>query len=95
MAKTGKLQLNLVDVRGEKIKETIDVVLRHRTLSEGSKAILKPGKTGVITNLHARPQGIYQLFIDPPSYQPVSRFVEVLSQGVPQSQLGGHASTGQ
>jgi hypothetical protein len=82
MAKTGKLQLNLVDVRGEKIKETVGVVLRHRTLSETSKAILKPGKTPVITNLHARPQGIYQLFIDPPSYQPVSRFVEVLTQGV-------------
>jgi hypothetical protein len=82
MAKTGKLQLNLVDVRGEKIKETVDVLLRHRTLSETSKAILKPGKTPVVTNLHARPQGIYQVFIDPPSYQPVSRFVEVLSQGI-------------
>jgi hypothetical protein len=81
MAKTGKLQLNLVDVRGQAIKETVDVLLRHRTLSETSKATLKPGKAAVITNLHARPQGIYQLFIDPPSYQPVNQFVEILSQG--------------
>ena len=82
MANTGKLRVSLTDVRGQRIKETVDVVLRHRTLSEVSKAVLKPGPTSTITSLRSRPEGVYQLFIDPPSYQPVNQFIEILPQGV-------------
>ena len=35
-----------------------------------------------ISNLRARPDGVYQVFIDAPSYQPVNRFVEVLADQV-------------
>ena len=82
MANSGKLRANVTDVRGQRIKEAVDVVLRHRTLSEVNRAVLKPGPVTTITNLRGRPDGIYQLLIDPPSYQPVNQFVEVLSQGV-------------
>ena len=82
MANSGKLRANVTDVRGQRIKEAVDVVIRHRTLSEVNRAVLKPGPVTTITNLRGRPDGIYQLLIDPPSYQPVNQFVEVLSQGV-------------
>jgi hypothetical protein len=82
MPNTGKLRVRLSDVRNRRIKEEVDVVLRHRTLAQFTRARLRPGAAATITNLHGRPQGFYQVFIDPPSYHPVSQFIEVLSSGV-------------
>jgi len=82
MGNTGKLRVSLTDVRNQRIREDVDVILRHRTLTETKKAQLKPGAASTITNLRARPQGVYQIFIDPPSYQPISQFIEIRSKGV-------------
>lgn len=82
MASTGKLRLSLTDVRNRRITEEVDVILRHRTLAEVTRARVKPGPATIITGLHGRPEGVYQIQIDPPSYQFVSQFVEVLSSKV-------------
>ena len=82
MANQGKLRVTLTDVRERRIKEEADVILRHRTLAELRKVRLKPGAASTIADLHARPQGVYQVFIDPPSYQPVSQFIDVSSSGI-------------
>ena len=79
---TGKLRVTLTDVRSRRITEDVDVILRHRILAEISKARVKPGPAATIPDLHSRPQGVYHVFLDPPSYQPISQFVEVLSSGV-------------
>jgi hypothetical protein len=80
MANPGKLRVSLVDVRGRQIKEDVDVFLRHTRFAEIKKARIKPGPaSSTIVDLHARPDGIYQVSVDPPSYQPFSQFVEVLS----------------
>ena len=82
MANQGKLRVTLTDVRERRIKEEADVILRHRTLTELRKVRLKPGAASTIADLHARPQGVYHVFIDPPSYQPVSQFIDVSSSGI-------------
>jgi hypothetical protein len=82
MANPGKLRVTLTDVRNRQIKETVDVILRHRTLADITKARIKPGAASTIADLHGTPEGVYQVFIDPPSYHPVNRFVEVLGSGV-------------
>jgi hypothetical protein len=82
MANPGKLRVALTDVRNRRIKEHVDVILRHRTLADVTKARLKPGAASIITDLRGRPEGVYQVFVDPPSYHPVNRFVEVMASGV-------------
>ena len=82
MANAGKLRVNLTDVRNRRIKEEVDVILRHRTLTEIKKVRLTPGAASTITDLRARPQGVYQVFIDPPSYHAISQFIDVRSSGV-------------
>jgi hypothetical protein len=82
MAKSGKLRVSLADVRGRQIKEDADVILRHTTLAEVLKARVKPGGPSTIGDLHARPEGIYQVFIDPLSYQPLTQFVDILPSGL-------------
>jgi hypothetical protein len=79
MANPGKLRVALADVRGRQIKEDVDVILRHTRFAEVKKARIKPGPASTITDLHARPDGIYQVFIDPLSYQPFSQFIDVTS----------------
>lgn len=83
MAQTGKLKLALVDVFDKRLKEKVDISLRnlhltHNPLLRGVDA----SKIINVTNLHSGPQGIYQIFIDPPSYHPVGRFVTVTTTGV-------------
>jgi hypothetical protein len=82
MANPGKLRVTLTDVRERRIKEEVDVILRHRTLAELKKARVRSGAASTITDLHARPEGVYHVFIDPPSYQPIGQFVEISSSGV-------------
>jgi hypothetical protein len=82
MANAGKLRVSLTDVRNRKIREEVDVILRHRTLAEIKKARISAGTASTITNLRARPEGVYHVFIDPPSYHPISQFIDVRSSGV-------------
>lgn len=82
MANDGKLRLVLQDVRGNRLTERVDIILRHQVLSD--QRIVKDvpaGKAIVITDLHAAPQGTYSIYVDPPSYLAVSQFVNVKSSG--------------
>jgi hypothetical protein len=78
MATDGTLRLQLQDVRGKRLNERVDIILRHQVLSDqriaknvaGEKAIL-------IKDLHSNPQGTYRIYVDPPSYLAVSQFVNI------------------
>ncbi len=78
MAQNGKLRLNLVDVFGKRIQEKVDVSLRNLHLTHAPVLRgMDASKVVNITDLFTGSQGIYQITIDPPSYRPVSRFVNV------------------
>src|SRR5712692_1164373 len=82
MAGNGKLQLDILDVYGDHLRENADIFLRHQTLSDDpSFRGLDVSKTILITNLNQAPQGLYPLEIDAPSYQVVSQFVDIASSG--------------
>lgn len=82
MAQNGKLRLNLVDVFGKRLQEKVDVSLRNLHLTHAPVLrALDASKIINVTDLHAGPQGVYQITIDPPSYHPVSRFVNVKTGG--------------
>jgi hypothetical protein len=83
MAQTGKLKLNLLDVFGKRLQEKVDISLRNLQLSHSPVLrSLDASKIINVTNLHAGPQGIYQISIDPPSYHPVSHFINIKTSGV-------------
>jgi hypothetical protein len=82
MEGTGKLRLDLLDVHGDPLAERVDVYLRHQTLSETKVARGVPAsKRVVITGLLGSPQGLYRVEIDPPSYLPVSYFINIQAAG--------------
>jgi hypothetical protein len=78
MPQNGRLRLNLVDVFGRRLQERVDISLRNLDLTHAP--ILRrvdASRLINITDLFSGPQGHYQLTIDPPSYHPVSRFMDV------------------
>jgi hypothetical protein len=78
-----RLRLDLFDAYGDPIKERVDIYLDHQTLSEKVAArSVDTSQPVTITGLRGAPQGLYKLFIDPPSYLPVSVFVNLKSTGV-------------
>jgi len=82
MAQNGKLKLELVDVYGKRLKEKVDISLRnlqvtHNPILRG----LDASKFINITDLFSGTQGVYQVTIDPPSYYPVSHFVNIKTGG--------------
>jgi hypothetical protein len=82
MAQTGKLKLDLLDVFGKRLKENVDIALRNIQLTHSP--VLKSvdaSKIINISNLFSGSQGIYQITIDPPSYHPVSHFVNINTGG--------------
>jgi hypothetical protein len=82
MPQTGKLKLELLDVLGHRVRETVDISLRN--LQGTHNVVIRTvdaSKVITITKLHSGPQGIYQVTIDPPSYHPVSRFLTVQTSG--------------
>lgn len=81
-----KLRLILLDVYKKPLKETVDIVLRPQVFGELKRIPLKPGQTD-ITGLVGGPQGRYQLEIDPPSYQSVSRFINLKASGITEFRL--------
>ncbi len=82
MALTGRLQLELLDVYKSRLAENVDIRLRHQVLSDSRLArAVDASKQILVTSLHQAPQGLYRLEIDPPSYLPVSQFVNIESSG--------------
>lgn len=77
MKKEGKLQLELLDVYGNYLKEKVDIILRNQFLTHNAKVSVTASKRILIKNLYGNPQGLYRIEIDPPSYLPVSRFVNL------------------
>lgn len=77
-----KLRLDLVDVYGAPLNEEVDVMLRHQVLSDFIKSRVSATGRIEITGLRGAPQGAYRLEIDPPSYQYVSRFINMRASGV-------------
>ncbi len=76
-----KLNFNLTDVSGARIREDINVELRHITTGRQLRARLKGGRSTSIVNLPSQPDSVYSVLIDPPSYLPVSQFVAVKPSG--------------
>lgn len=87
MAENGKLELKLIDVNGKFLSERVDVTLRHQTLSEMKKASADASRKFAIANLHGAPQGLYRVEIDPPSFLPVSQFVNIKASGTTELQV--------
>jgi hypothetical protein len=83
MAKTGRLELELVDVHGVPIAEPVDILLRHRVLQDQRRARdVDVSRPVAITELHMEPQGLHILEVTSRSYRPVSRFVTIPASGV-------------
>src|SRR5215211_1152858 len=82
MAQNGKLKLELVDVFVKRLQEKVDISLRNLQLIHAPVLRgLDASKIINITDLFSGTQGVYQITIDPPSYHPVSRFVNVKTGG--------------
>jgi len=82
MAQDGKLKLALVDVYGKRLQENVDISLRNLQLTHNPILRgLDASKLINITQLFSGTQGIYQVTIDPPSYHPVSHFVNIKTGG--------------
>jgi hypothetical protein len=63
-------------------------MLRHQTLSDTRIAkSADASKKIVVPDLHGAPQGLYRLDIDPPSYLPVSQFVNINASGFTDRQI--------
>jgi len=78
----GKLRLDLVDVRGDKIGGKADVLLRHQVLTHSPRFNgLDASKRIIIESLHGVPQGLYMLEVDPAAYLPVNQFVTIEASG--------------
>ena len=76
----GVLNLNVVDVYGETLREPIDIFFRHMTLSERLEVRgQRPARTIRILGLRQSPQGRYSIDVATPSYAPVSRFINIPS----------------
>jgi hypothetical protein len=83
MSKAAKLRLELVNVYGELLRERVDILLRHQTLSDHRVVKAVPvSKKLLLQGLHGAPQGLYRIEVDPPSYLPVSQFVDLRASGI-------------
>lgn len=83
MAQSPKVRLRLKDVFGDSIQESVTILFRHQELSDHK--ILKAvdaSKTIDVLGLRGAPRGFYRVEIDPPSYLPVSRFMNVPASGL-------------
>lgn len=78
MDRNGRLKLELVDSRGDFLSERVDIYLYHQSLSETVAAReVMASKAIVLDGLRTGPYALYRLFIDPPSFRPVSLFVNI------------------
>jgi hypothetical protein len=83
MPEAGRVELEIVDVHGNRIGEPVDIHLRHRVLQDQRRVERVDARQVIaINSLRTEPQGLYILEISAPSYRPVSRFVTVPASGV-------------
>lgn len=82
MASQVTLRLKVVDVYGKPIAEKIDIILRHRVLSQFKRKNANGANEIDIPGLFGDPQGAYQLDVDAPSYQFVRHFINMKSSGI-------------
>lgn len=80
MARNGKLLLKIADVFGKRIDQEVNINLHHMGLTHRFPDRVPGSKTIRVVDLHGPPQNLYRLQIDPPSYQPVQRFVRTASK---------------
>lgn len=81
MANPVVLSLELRDVYGDLLKEKVDIILRHQVLSQVVKVSNNASTKIQIKGLNGAPQGLYQIDIDPPSYQYVAQFINLKASG--------------
>lgn len=82
MASNVKLRLEVLDVYGKPIPEKVDVMLRHRVLSQIKKKSASGSQKIDVPGLFGDPQGAYRLDVDAPSYQFLSDFITMKSSGI-------------
>jgi hypothetical protein len=85
---TGQLVLELLDAHRAPLKENVDIIVRHRVLSHTVRVKnAKSSPSPRVRNLHRAPQGLYSVEIDPPSYRPVSHFINIAAGGETKMQV--------
>jgi hypothetical protein len=74
----GRLRLDLFDAYGDALNERVDIYLYNQSVTDvvAARGVMVT-KPVLIINLLGAPQGLYRIFIDPPSYLPVQLFVNV------------------
>lgn len=78
----GRLELEFVDVYGVRLKEAVNVVLKHNVLSDQrAGAGIDAGRVVVFENLRREPQGLYVLEAEASSYHRIRRFVTIPASG--------------
>jgi hypothetical protein len=78
----GRLELELVDVAGRPLADTVDIRLRHQVLREEIRVDGQDGRKVIaLAGLRTEPQGLYVLEVTPRCYWPVSRFVTIPASG--------------
>lgn len=82
MASNVTLRLEVLDVYGKPIAEKVDVMMRHRVLSQIKKRSASGSQKIDVTGLFGDPQGAYRLDVDAPSYQFLSDFITMKSSGI-------------
>ena len=83
LSRQGQLRLELVDVYGTRLNQSVDILLRHQQLSD--RRIVRGVRSSsriLIRDLHGAPQGLYRIEVDPPAYLPVSQFVNLGASGL-------------
>lgn len=80
--------MELLDVYGNRLAEKVVITLKHQTLSDVRivKSVSALSKIK-IPDLFGAPQGLYRVEVDPPSYLPVSQFVNLKASGITDLQL--------
>jgi hypothetical protein len=88
MADNGKLKLELVDVYGKRLQETVDISLQHKRLPQSLFFKSKDASKFIqISGLFTSVEGPYRISIDPPSYHHVTQFLNVKTSGVTEKQI--------
>jgi hypothetical protein len=82
MDKDGQLRLKLLNVYEEPLGENVDIILRHQNLTDNRVARAPASKRIRIKDLYGAPQGLYRIEVDPPSYLPISQFVNLKASGI-------------
>ncbi|MGD0921751.1 MAG: hypothetical protein ABSA70_08330 [Terriglobia bacterium] len=82
MDKDGQLRLKLLNVYGELLGGSVDIILHNQNLTDNQIARAPASKRILIKDLYGAPQGLYRIEVDPPSYLPISQFVNLKASGI-------------